>query len=157
MAKKVYREKETIVCDEKGKIKQRTIEAWAIAKGDQKFTKTFDLFHTKILEELGVMNGEAKLLLYLLALTKNLPINTHGWISLDYQTAIEDLKTTDRTLFRYLEKLLNLGYIEQKKNKQTIFRIKPEYVYRGVLGEYWENALTKEECNKLVAIPVGTN
>ena len=155
MAKKVYREKEVIICNADGKVEKRTIEAWAIAKGDSNFTKTFDLFHTKILEELGVMNGEAKLLFYLLALTKDLPLNTNGWIKLDYQKAINDLKASRPTLFRYIKKLVKLGYVEQMEAKQKIFRIKPEYVYRGVLSEYWDKALNKP--NKSAAIFVGTN
>lgn len=102
---------------------------------DKDFIKIFKLFSEKCLEDFGVLNGELKLLIYMMGRLQEEPMNTDGWIDLESDVLITELKTTERTYRLYLNKLKKFGYIEQKRPKSSIWRINPEYVYRGDLVE----------------------
>jgi len=108
---------------------------------DKDFAKIYKLFSKKLLEDLGTINGEAKLLFWLIAKTLELPIQSDLWIPVDYREVAKDLNTTERSIRRYFKKLLDLGYVEQFKPRNTTFRIKPEYLYKGVLSKYQNDQL----------------
>jgi len=100
---------------------------------DKNFVKVFKLFSVKVLQDLGLMNGEAKLLMWLLAKTLELPVQSDMWIPLDYKEVAKDLGVSKRSVMNYIKKLLKLGYIEQYKRRHPTYRIKPEFVYKGIL------------------------
>jgi len=108
---------------------------------DEGFAKVFKLFGKKVLEDLGTLNGEAKLLFWFIAKTLELPYQSDLWVPVDYKEVAKDLNTTDRSIRKYLKTLKELGYIEQFKPRNTTFRIKPEYLYKGILSKYQNDEL----------------
>ncbi len=103
---------------------------------DKDFAKIYKLFSKKLLEDLGTINGEAKLLFWLIAKTLELPIQSDLWIPVDYNEVAKELNVSVVSIKRYFKRLLDLGYIEQYQKRQKIFRIKPDYLYKGILSKY---------------------
>ena len=103
---------------------------------DKDFAKIYKLFSKKLLEDLGTINGEAKLLFWLIAKTLELPIQSDLWIPVDYNEVAKELNVSVVSIKRYFKSLLDLGYIEQYQKRQKIFRIKPDYLYKGILSKY---------------------
>ena len=102
---------------------------------DKDFIKIFKLFSEKCLEDFGVLNGELKLLLYMMSQLQNEPMNTDDWMHLETKVILKELNTTEPTYYKYLKSLKDLKYIEQKINRTPIWRINPNYAYRGDLVE----------------------
>jgi len=108
---------------------------------DKNFTKVFRLFGEKVVEDLanGVLTGgEAKLLLWFLAKTTKLPIQADGWIPVSYEELAKEVQLNKDVVRKYIKKLMEKGYLEQFKNRHPTFRLKPDYVYRGVLAKLKE-------------------
>ena len=103
---------------------------------DKDFVKVFKTFSEKFLKDLKLINGEAKLFLWFLSVTIEKEPNSEGWIFVDYEELAKELDVTVGTIKNYIKRLLGFGYIEQKKKRQTIFRIVPEMVYKGYLWQY---------------------
>jgi len=108
---------------------------------DKDFAKIYKLFSKKLLEDLGTINGEAKLLFWLIAKTLELPVQSDLWIPVNYEEIAKELNVSKRSVMSYFKKLLELGYIEQYQRRQKIFRIKPEYLYKGILSKYKNDQL----------------
>ena len=108
---------------------------------DKDFAKIYKLFSKKLLEDLGTINGEAKLLFWLIAKTLELPTQSDLWIPVDYKEVAKELGITDRAVRKYIKRLKELGYIEQFRPRNTTFRIKPEYLYKGILSKYKNDQL----------------
>ena len=113
---------------------------------DRGFVKVFKLFGKKVLEDLGALNGEAKLLIWFMAKTLELPVQSDLWVPIDYKEAAKELGTTERSIRKYIKTLKELGYLEQFKNRNTTFRLNPNFVYKGVLTKYKEDTI-KEVIN----------
>ena len=103
---------------------------------DGMFVKVFELYSKKFMEDMGVINGEAKLFMWFVAKTINNNIQTDGWIIVDYKELAKEFNISDRTIKSYIKKLLQLKYIEQYQKRQKIFRINPDLVYKGKLWKY---------------------
>jgi len=108
---------------------------------DKDFVKIYKLFSKRLLEDLGTINGEAKLLFWLIARTMELPVQSDLWIPVDYQEVARELKVSKRSVMSYFKKLLELGYIEQFRPRNATFRIKPDYLYKGILSKYKEDQM----------------
>jgi len=108
---------------------------------DKDFAKIYKLFSKKLLEDLGTINGEAKLLFWLIAKTLELPTQSDLWIPVDYKEVAKELGITDRAVRKYIKRLKELGYIEQFRPRNTTFRIKPDYLYKGILSKYKNDQL----------------
>lgn len=108
---------------------------------DKDFAKIYKLFSKKLLEDLGTINGEAKLLFWLIAKTLELPTQSDLWIPVDYKEVARELNVSAVSIKRYFKRLLDLGYIEQYQRRQKIFRIKPDYLYKGILSKYKSDQL----------------
>ena len=108
---------------------------------DKDFAKIYKLFSKKLLEDLGTINGEAKLLFWLIAKTLELPTQSDLWIPVDYKEVAKELNVAVISVKKYFKRLLELGYIEQFRPRNTTFRIKPEYLYKGILSKYKNDQL----------------
>lgn len=132
----VVREKRKLMNPETGE----TVDVVALVPEvkDRGFTKVFDLFATELLRDLGLMNGEARLLLLMLAKLKQEPVQGEGWLRLPVEEIAKALACSRSTAFRYLRRLKQKGYIEQDRPGSYLWRIKPELVYRGILAKYFD-------------------
>jgi len=108
---------------------------------DKDFAKIYKLFSKKLLEDLGTINGEAKLLFWFIAKTLELPTQSDLWIPVKYDEVAKELNVSKRSVMSYFRKLLELGYIEQFSPRNTTFRIKPDYLYKGILSKYKNDQL----------------
>ena len=106
---------------------------------DKGFIKVFKLFGKKVLKDLATLNGEAKLLIWFMAKTLELPVQSDLWVPVDYKEIAKELGTTERSIRRHIKTLKELGYLEQFKNRNTTFRLNPDFVYKGVLTKYKES------------------
>lgn len=113
------------------------------SRKDRDFGKFYALFANKLLEELGLMNGEGKLLLYFLARVVDEPLQSEGWVRLDYEEAARTLGVGQRTLDRYLAKLKKRGFLEQDRPRSYLWRIRPDLVYRGSLVKYFDDRVDR--------------
>lgn len=141
--KRILKESRQVVDPETGEV----IDVVAVLPPeprDREFGKYFALFGHKLLEDLGLMNGEGKLLLYFLARVVKEPLNGDGWILLDYSEAAQTLGVSQPTLYRYLARLRDRGYLEQARPRSPVWRIRPEYVYRGTLARYLQHKTNRE-------------
>jgi len=136
------------------------VEAVAVipeAKDREEFVKVYKLFSEKVLLDLSSLGYEAKVLLWLLAKTLEQPFQSEMWIPVSYGEVAKDIGLSEVSVKRYFKKLLELGYVEQFRRRQTIFRLRPEFVYKGVLVRYKESlpaielAKRKREVRKTVA------
>lgn len=103
---------------------------------DKDFVKVFRLFSEKLLIDLAkkeLTGAELKVLAWFLAKTVELPIQSDMWIPIRYQKLAEELGLHVETVRSCIKKLAEKGYLEQFAKRQTVFRLKPEYVYKGVL------------------------
>jgi len=103
---------------------------------DEDFLKIFPLFGKKILQDLGLLHGEIRFLVWLIAKTIELPYQSDLWIPISYEDVAKDLGITVRSVKTYTKKLLELGYIEQFKRRHSTFRLKPDFFYKGNLKKY---------------------
>lgn len=129
--------KQNVIIEDTGEVKEM-IAIIPEAK-DKKYTKVFELFSRKLLEDLKIINGEAKLLMWFLAKTVELPYQSDMWIPVDYNKLSVELMVHKEVIKRYIKKLKQMGYIEQFQTRQKIFRIKPDFVYKGILQKYKED------------------
>jgi len=106
---------------------------------DKEFAKVYKLFSEKVLLSLASMGYEAKLLVWFLAQTVKLPQQSDMWILVDYEQVAKEIGVSTVSVKRYVKKLLELGFIEQFKKRQTVFRLRPELVYKGILVRYMES------------------
>lgn len=101
-----------------------------------------ELFATQVLEQLGLINGEGRLLLWFLAKTVTQPTQGEGWVQLDRDEVTRTLGIGRSTLRRYLHRLRRLGYVESDpKSRGYLWRIRSDMVYRGSLKPYWTKKL----------------
>lgn len=110
---------------------------------DKDFLKVYKLFSEKVLQDLGSMNGETRLLMWFIAQSINLPTQSEMWIPIDYLEVAKEIGVSKRSMHFYIKKLIELGYIEQYSKRQRIFRLKPDFVYRGILTKFKEDELSK--------------
>lgn len=103
---------------------------------DEDYAKIFELFSKKVLEDLDMLNGASSLLLWFIAQTTLLPYQSDLWIPVNYKELAKELGISEVSVKRHIKKLLDLGYIEQFSNRNTTFRIKPDYMFKGILTKY---------------------
>ena len=106
---------------------------------DRDFTKVFTVFATKVLEDLGTMNVEAKILLWMLSQRAIMPMQASGYIDCPQELLGYAMGVTREAVNRGMKKLKEKGYIEQRRAKSATWRIKPELCFRGSLTNYWKN------------------
>jgi len=108
---------------------------------DKDFVKVYKLFSEKLLMDLAnkvITGGELKIIAWFLAKTVELPFQSDMWIPVRYETLAEEVKLHKEVVKRYVRSLIRKGYLEQFQKGQKIFRLKPDFVYKGVLVKYKE-------------------
>jgi len=103
---------------------------------DRDFAKVYKLFGEKLLEDLAkgeLKGGELKILAWFLAETTKLPVQSDMWIPVSYEELANSINLDITTIKKYIKQLVQKGYLEQFKPRQTVFRLKPNYVYKGYL------------------------
>jgi predicted transcriptional regulator len=71
-----------------------------------------------------------------MAKTLDMPYQSDLWIPVDYNEVAKEIGISVVSVKRYFRNLLHLGYIEQFRPRNTTFRMKPEYLYKGILVKY---------------------
>ena len=103
------------------------------------YAKVFKLFASKVLEDLGTMNVEAKILLWMLSQRALMPMQASGYIDCPQELLGQALGCSREAVNRGMKKLRDKGYLEQRRANVATWRIKPDLVYRGSLSNYWKN------------------
>jgi len=125
-----------------GKNAGETVETLTIlAREDQDrdFTKVYKMFASKVLEDLGTMNVEAKILLWMLSQRALMPMQASGFIDCPQEMLGYALGCKRLAVNRAMNRLKERGYIEQRRAKSHTWRIMPDLCFRGSLTNYWKN------------------
>lgn len=138
---------------------------------DKGFAKVFKTFAVSVLRDLAALNSECRVLMWFLAQTVDNPHQSAGWLFVPFDALCEDTGLSDRQVRRSLAVLkhgvkhedghISKPYIEQQRPRSQIWRIKPEFVFVGVLKEHVENGevirpkMPSEEINTAVRADLG--
>lgn len=101
---------------------------------DSGFVKVFRAFTEKLLQDLKSMSSELKILNWMLAKSVELPVQSEMWIPVDYAEVAEATGLKEITVMRGFKRLCKKGYLQQFRPRRAVFRIRPEYLYRGRLS-----------------------
>lgn len=108
---------------------------------DRDFAKVYKLFSEKLLQDLAkgeLTGGELRLLAWFLAKTVQLPVQSDMWIPVKYGDLAKEVQLHEVVVKRYIRRLVEKGYLEQFAPRRAVFRLKPDYVYKGVLTKLKE-------------------
>lgn len=103
------------------------------------YTKVYRLFASKVLEDLGTMNVEAKVLLWMLSQRAMMPIQASGFIDCPQEMLAYAIGCKRLAVNKAMKNLREKGYIEQRRPKSQTWRIRPDLCFRGSLNNYWKN------------------
>ena len=135
MAKKVVFKKE-LLDPATGEV--ITAIAYIPQPKDEEFCKVYRLWGDEIVKDLAnrvISGGEAKILLWFLAETTKLPPQSEMWIPVKYEELAEKVQLNKDVVQKYVKQLVKKGYLEQFSQRHTTFRLRPAYVYKGVLAK----------------------
>ncbi len=110
---------------------------------DKNFAKVFQTYSKKFLEDMGIINGESKLFMWFLAKTIENEFQGDGWIYISYKEIAKDFEVHIVTIKNYIKRLKKLGYIQQIEKNKTVFRINPDFVYKGYLWKHKKETIDK--------------
>lgn len=116
-------------------------------KGDMDFVKIYPAFFSSFLEELGVDDGKARLVLYLVYKALRLPSESNNIIYADNDSLMSFLKISKPTLIKYIADLCELKVIKRLKPRTPLYQVNPEMIYRGTLTKFRESYIEEGDNN----------
>ena len=141
MAKRVIHKSEERVDSETGEI-VRTGYAIIVDRpnGDKDFVKVFKCFTQKVLEDLEIENGKAKLLFWFIDRVQGMRINQEPVIIATVEMISDDLKCAEISVRKWLAVLIEKGYVKRcltPKGKilHNMYIINPGFVIKGNISD----------------------
>ena len=101
------------------------------------FCKVYQLFSAKVLEDIGDMKAEIKVLMWMLAQRGMMRTQASGYMECQQELLGATIKVGRPAVNKAMQVLKAKGYIEQLRPRSTVWRIKPELAFRGSLNTYW--------------------
>lgn len=117
----------------------QTITLLPRSEDREPYVKVFKLFASKVLEDLGTMNVECKILLWMLSQRALMRMQASGWTDCPQDLLGFHIGVTRVAVNKAMKRLKEKGYIEQRRPKSQTWRIKPDLCFRGSLSNYWKN------------------
>lgn len=113
-------------------------------KGDVDFVKVFKCFTLRVIEDLGIENGKAKLLFWFIDQVQDMKINQEPVIHASVDMISNDLGCAVVSVRLWLSFLIERGYIKRqlKPNGKILcnsYIVNPEYIIKGKLMRDNEN------------------
>lgn len=145
MAKRVVHKSEERVDSKTGEI-VRTGYAIIVdrPKGDKDFVKIFKCFTQKVLDDLEIESGKAKLLFWFIDQVQEMKINQEPVIIATVEMISNDLKCAEISIRKWLALLIEKGYIRRHltpngKILHNMYIINPGFVIKGKLSDMEDN------------------
>ena len=141
MVKRVIHKSEERVDSETGEI-VRTGYAVIVdrSKGDTNFVKVFKCFTQKVLDDLEIESGKAKLLFWFIDQVQGMRINQEPVIVATVEMISDDLGCAEISARKWLAVLIEKGYVKKcltPKGKvlHNMYIINPGFVIKGKLSD----------------------
>ena len=103
----------------------------------------FQLFSTKILADIGGMNVEVKVLMWMLAQVTMMKTQASGFMECQQDLLGASIQVGRQAVNRALQTLKDKGYVEQLRPRSFVWRLKPELAFRGNLNANWKTPSKK--------------
>lgn len=108
---------------------------------DQQYVRIYPAFFSSFLEELGIDDGKARMVLYFVYRAMQLPPESNNEIIAMNEDLMRILKISRPTLFKYLNDLIALGIIKRKHPRMPVYVIEREMIYRGSVVKMYKREL----------------
>jgi len=145
MGKRVIHKSEERVDNETGEI-VRTGYAIIVdrPKGDINFVKVFKCFTQKVLDDLEIESGKAKLLFWFIDQVQEMRINQEPVIIATVEMISDDLGCAEISVRKWLAVLIEKGYVKRRltpkgKILHNMYIINPGFVIKGKLSDIEDN------------------
>lgn len=107
---------------------------------DNDFVKVFKCFTQKVLDDLEIESGKAKLLFWFIDQVQDLKVNQMPIIVASVNKISKDLGCANISVYKWLSLLIEKGYISKFKESdgkilQNTYRINPAFIIKGKLSE----------------------
>ena len=107
-------------------------------KGDADFVKVFKCFTMRVIDDLGIESGKAKLLFWFIDRVQGMRINQEPVIIATVEMISDDLKCAEISVRKWLAVLIEKGYVKRcltPKGKilHNMYIINPGFVIKGKL------------------------
>lgn len=113
-------------------------------KGDIDFVKVFKCFTMRVIEDLGIENGKAKLLFWFIDQIQGMRVNQVAIVVANAEMMSNDLGCAVVSVRKWLSFLIDKGYILRHvapngKILRNAYYVNPKYVIKGKLMRDKEN------------------
>lgn len=104
------------------------------------FTKVFNVFSKKVLNDIrdGRLGGALALLYWIM---NNIAFN-NDVINIIPREVAKELGRSEDRIIKHIKKLLELGYIIQAYPRQRVYKINPQYLFKGKISQWQKKNLT---------------
>ena len=126
---------------------------------DANFVKVFKVLTERVLKDLKAgINGAVYTLFWFIDQIHDMKPNQEPVVIANPEDIAEALGKSRRTIERHLKLLIEHGYITQIMNRQFMYLINPEMIFKGHLKQYYDKKLStrKEEKEKTTRTAVFT-
>ena len=122
------------------------------------YTKVYGEKVLKVIRDKKLKASELEVFLWFVAKNSNKDNWNNEWINVDYKELAEELGFRKETVQRAIKTLLKLKFIVQWKPRKTVFRLNPDYCFRGgvigkvkTINEVQNHHIEKEDYNEFIA------
>ena len=139
MSKRTVHRTEEVIDSETGNIVRSVYTVMVDKpKGDIDFVKVFKCFTMRVIEDLGIENGKAKLLFWFIDQVQGMRINQIPIVVANAEMMSNDLGCAVVSVRKWLSFLIDRGYILRHvapngKILRNAYYVNPEYVLKGKL------------------------
>jgi hypothetical protein len=100
------------------------------------YTKVYGEKVLEAIRDKKLRASELEVFLWFIAKNSNKDSWNNEWINVDYKDLADELGFRKETVQRAIKTLLKLKFIVQWKPRKTVFRLNPDYCFRGgVIGK----------------------
>lgn len=103
---------------------------------DFHFLKVFPAFFYSFLKVLGVEDGRARLVLYFMYKAQKEKVDGDNCVMITNNELMKALKISKPTLIKYINNLIETGFIKRLYPRTPLYALNPNMVYKGSLKNY---------------------
>lgn len=113
---------------------------------DANFVKVFKVLTERVIRDLKAgINGAVYTLFWFIDQIQDMKPNQEPIVIANPEDIAEALGKSRRTIERHLQLLIEHDYIEQIMNRQFMYLVNPELIFKGVLKQYYSGAKREEK------------
>ncbi len=129
---------------------------------DANFVKVFKVLTERVLKDLKAgINGAVYTLFWFIDQIHDMKPNQEPIVVANPEDIAEALGKSRRTIERHLKLLIEHNYIEQIMNRQFMYQVNPEMIFKGHLKQYYDKKQSakdkKEKTTKTAVFTIDTH